>query len=81
MNKWEDLFEIRQERETKKRKDGSEFEVNHWFVYNKLTGQKDFSKARPYGYSDLTSAKSGAAHRFRQIIKVMEKELLGKEVR
>lgn len=75
--KWEDLYEIRQESTEKTRHDKTKFTVNHYYVYDKGTGQKHFTKSRPYGYSDLISAKCGAAHRFRQVIKIMEKELLG----
>ena len=77
-SKWEDLFKIETVRETMKRKDGSEYSVTRHYVIDLGTGQRHFTKSRPYGYSDLISAKCGAAHRFRQIVKVMEKELLGK---
>lgn len=75
MNKWSDVFEIIQERTEATPKESAKI---RYYVIDKFTREKHFTKSRPYGYTDIASAKSGAAHRFRQITKVMERELLGK---
>lgn len=78
MNKWEDLFEISRVEEEFKSVNGEVHPKVTYYIVNKATGDRVFTKMRKYGYSQESSAKSGAAHMFRQIIKVMEKELLGK---
>ena len=72
-SKWEDLYEIIEERTEATDKVPANV---RYFVIDKATREKHFTKSRPYGYSDRVSAKCGAAHRFRQVIKVFEKEFL-----
>ncbi len=58
--------------------DGTTFEKTSWHIVDKVTGEKQFTKTRTWGYSDRTAAMNGASHRFRVITKILEKELLGK---
>ncbi len=79
MNKWQDLFDLERVRETIERDKDDTFEKTTWYIIDKISKERVFNKSRPHGYSEEQSAKCGAAHMFRQIIKAMEKELLGKK--
>ena len=73
----EDVFDIVREIRTITREDGSEFTVwSHYLIY-KATGEKHFPKTRPYGYSDIRDAKRARTRLANDIIRTMEKELLG----
>lgn len=77
MNKWQDMFDIEHERNHEDTLHGSRISWSRYYLVDKLTKQRVFTDARPYGYSGLTEARIGAAHRFRHIQKTIEKELLG----
>jgi len=49
-----------------------------YYVISKLTDEIVFPKKRKYGYSSKMDACRGAAHIYRNIIKEIEENLLGK---
>lgn len=75
MTKWQDIWDIVETTKVITRFDGQTFEVKRWIIVDKETNEPLDTKR---GYSDISGARNGASHRFRQIIKHMEKELLGK---
>lgn len=78
MNKPEDMFDILQEDRVHTREDGSQFTTRPYYLIYKATGEKHFPKSRPYGYGCMRDAVRARTRLFNDIIRTMEKELLGR---
>lgn len=77
MKNWENTWEISQEYRKVIREDKTFFYVNSFYVVDRVTREKLFSKTRGYGYSTKRDAERGATRRWNDIQIVFEKELLG----